>query len=279
MRPNILFSSLVFRCLVRAAVVAAVFVLLAAVDAQALVVKDARVSGGVLGISGVQAVPFAQITWEGSGVTPAHKRGSFSFSTTAVPTDCVGTLTDGSATISVVLSGCLNGGSVLIATGQTTSYAPGDDGALRLGLQLSYLDNRNGTVTDNNTGFMWEKKTDQNVNENYTWQGALDYVTALNSMNGGAGYAGYNDWRLPNIRELLSIVDYSHSNPSVDPIFGPTTGALVYAAYWSSTSWVGYLPANNAWAVEFADSFSNPVGVLPFAKAGFLRVRAVRGGR
>jgi len=40
-----------------------------------------------------------------------------------------------------------------------------------------------------------------------------------------------------------------------------------------------YLPANNAWAVEFADSFSNPVGVLPFGKASFLRVRAVRGGR
>lgn len=278
MRPNILFSSFVFRCLARVAVVAAAFVLLAAADAHALVVKDARVSAGVLSISGAQAAPFAQITWEGSAVTSANKRGSFTFSTTVVPANCVGTLTDGSATISVVLGGCLNAGSVLLATGQTTSYAPGDDGALRLGLALSYVDNGNGTVTDNNTGFMWEKKTDQNVNDNYTWQGALDYVTTLNAMNGGAGYAGYNDWRLPNIRELLSIVDYSHSNPSINPVFGPTTGALVYAAYWSSTSWVGYLPANNAWAVEFADSFSNPVGVLPFGKASFLRVRAVRGG-
>jgi hypothetical protein len=50
--------------------------------------------------------------------------------------------------------------------------------------------------------------TNANVNNNYTWQGALEYVNELNAMNGGAGFAGHNDWRLPNIREPLRIVDY-----------------------------------------------------------------------
>jgi hypothetical protein len=45
-----------------------------------------------------------------------------------------------------------------------------------------------------------------NVNTNYNWQGALDYVAALNAMNGGAGFAGRCDWRLRNIMELPSIV-------------------------------------------------------------------------
>ncbi len=65
---------------------------------------------------------------------------------------------------------------------------------------LSYTDNGHGTVTDNRTGVTWEKKTDADVNNHYTWLGALDYVGELNAMNGGAGFAGHNEWRLPNPR-------------------------------------------------------------------------------
>jgi hypothetical protein len=260
--------------------VAAVTVLLAlvVVEASAQVVKDAKVSGGVISVAGTQATPYAPISWEGVEVTTANRRGSFAFTSTVLPLDCVGTLSDGTFTIDVALSGCAGGAAALQATGQMISYASGDDGAIRTGAVLSYIDNGDGTVTDNSTGLTWEKKTDANVNVNYTWEGALAYVAELNAMNGGAGFAGHNDWRMPNIRELLSTVDYSRSNPPINPAFGPTRGVSNFAAYWSSTSFAGYEPAYTAWGVEFADSYQNPIQVLAFGKSSALHVRAVRGG-
>jgi hypothetical protein len=247
-------------------------------DAAALAVRDAQVAGGAINIVGTQAAPYASISWEGVPVTTATRRGSFSFTSIVLPMDCVGTLSDGTSTLEVVLAGCRSGQAVLVATGQVTSYAPGDDGSVLAGAALSYTDNGNGTVTDNSTGLTWEKKTDANVDVNYSWQGALAYVAELNAMNGGAGFAGHNDWRLPNIKELLSIVDYGRSNPPIHPAFGPTRGISNYAAYWSSTSWVGFQPEYSAWAVEFADSYTNALGVLIFGKTSALHARAVRGG-
>ena len=167
----------------------------------------------------------------------------------------------------------------LPGTGQDDDlYAPGDDADVGAGGALSYPDNGDGTVTDIRTGLTWEKKTDANVNSDYTWHDAFAYVAELNAMNGGAGFAGHNDWRLPNVRELLSIVDYGRSNPSIHPIFGPTGGVLNFVVYWSSTSWAAFYPEDNAWAVDFGDIYGNYAGMLPFGKASSLRVRAVRGG-
>jgi len=161
------------------------------------------------------------------------------------------------------------------ATGQTTSYAPGDDGDIRAGAVLSYTDNGNGTITDNNTGLVWEKKTNCTggthcVNDPYTWQGALDYVAALNTAN----FAGHNDWRLPNIKELQSIVNYENVNPSVSAVFndcgnGSCTAAYVY---WSSTSYANF--PDFAWYVNFyaGDVEAN------YKSLNSIFVRAVRGG-
>jgi len=255
-----------------------VLLALAAGEVSAQVIKEAKVIGGAVSVSGTQATPYAPISWEGIEVTTATRRGSFAFTSTVLPLDCVGTLSDGSSTIEVALAGCFGGAAALQATGQTISYAAGDDGAIRAGAALSYTDNGDGTVTDNSTGLTWEKKTDANVDVNFTWQGALAYVAELNAMNGGAGFAGHNDWRLPNIRELLSTVDYGRSNPPIDPAFGPTRGISNYAAYWSSTSWAGYQTGGSAWAVEFADTYTNPIGVLIFGYTSALHARAVRGG-
>ncbi len=112
----------------------------------------------------------------------------------------------------------------------------------------------------------------------YSWQGALDYVAELNAMNGGAGFAGHDDWRLPNVKELLSIVDYGRFNPSIDPVFGPTAGGFTRVRYWSSTSWAAYYPENNAWGVDFSDAYAHYTGLGPFGKTSALHVRAVRGG-
>ncbi|MGH8013763.1 MAG: hypothetical protein ACREQ4_14820, partial [Candidatus Binataceae bacterium] len=62
------------------------------------------------------------------------------------------------------------------ATGQTTSYVAGDDGAIRAGAPLRYRDNGDGTITDENTKLMWEKKDQasgglHNWDNTYPWEG------------------------------------------------------------------------------------------------------------
>lgn len=111
------------------------------------------------------------------------------------------------------------------------------------GPALSYTDNGDGTVTDDNTGVMWEMKagsvgtpvdrTDatvcpdpHNVNNRYTWtdQGDGDitdpdgtlftvFLPQLNDVAGGGAncFAGYCDWCIPNVKRLQSIVDYAMS--------------------------------------------------------------------
>src|SRR5205809_7774747 len=74
------------------------------------------------------------------------------------------------------------------ATGQTTSSHAGDDGDIQAGATLSYTDNGDGTITDNNTCLMWEKKSDNpgihNVALIYTWDNAFDvHVATLNATN------------------------------------------------------------------------------------------------
>ena len=113
-------------------------------------------------------------------------------------------------------SDCATG---LLGTGQTTIYAMGDDGAFQAGIPLSYTDNLDGTITDNNTGLMWEKKDDaggdHDKDDYFDWLEALELVDALNSTM----FAGYDDWRLPNVRELQSIMDFGNYGPAVSAEF------------------------------------------------------------
>ncbi|KUJ94418.1 MULTISPECIES: DUF1566 domain-containing protein [Archaeoglobus] len=73
-----------------------------------------------------------------------------------------------------------------------------------------YADNGDGTVTDKATGLMWVKD-DSGYCMN--WKEALEYVQKMNEQ----GYLGYSDWRLPNAKELQSIVDYTRSSDASDP--------------------------------------------------------------
>jgi hypothetical protein len=238
----------------------------------------ASLSAGVVSVSGGQAAKSAPISWEGAVVTTANKGGNFAFTTILVPADCIGTLNDGASSVDVRIDGCSDVTTGLPGTGQVTIYAAGDDADIRAGGPLSYTDNGDGTLTDNRTGLTWEKRTDANVDNSYSWTEALDYAAELNAMNGGAGFAGHNDWRLPNLKELLSIVDFSRFNPSIDPIFGPTAGTLRFVRYWSSTSWAAFYPEVNAWAVDFVNGYGDYDVISPWCKCSYLRVRAVRGG-
>jgi uncharacterized repeat protein (TIGR01451 family) len=98
-------------------------------------------------------------------------------------------------------------------TGQTTSYAAGDDGAFQMGMPWPvprFVDNSDGTVTDELTGLMW---TQDNVNPGPApcgpgvtrdWFLSLSFVDCLNSNS----YLGHDDWRMPNILELNSLIDF-----------------------------------------------------------------------
>lgn len=74
------------------------------------------------------------------------------------------------------------------------------------------------------------------------WTYAINKMVAVNN-----GFAGYTDWRLPNVEELISIENYENSNPSIDISFFPNTQ---YSYYWSSTTPAGY--SSIAYACEFS---------------------------
>jgi len=200
------------------------------------------------------------------------------------------------------LAGCVAGTSPLPATGQTTKYGPGSDGDQRSGLRLSYTDNGNGTITDNVTGLMWEKKDDtagiHGRARTFEWGPLLSpaetIVTEfLATLNSGGGFAGYTDWRIPNIKELNSLIDYEAQSggPMIDRAFHATTcagctdinqpscsctGESHHLAYCSSTmipsDGSGLRPSGKLFSVRF-DRGDNHV----FDYSDCL-VRAVRGG-
>ena len=167
------------------------------------------------------------------------------------------------------------------ATGQTTSYTAGNGGDIQARATLRYTDNGDGTITDNNTKLVWEKKSaDSSIHDKdtkYTWANA--FAVHIVGLNAGLGFAGHTDWRLPNVKELLSIVNYETLNPAVSPAFNTRcvagctvlTCSCTAAFYWSSSTGAGS-PAG-AWVVFFnIGSVRDIVG-----KGNSLRVRAVRG--
>jgi len=96
----------------------------------------------------------------------------------------------------------------------------------------NFVDNGDNTVTDNATGLIWSKN---DSGEGFLWKDALAYAE-------NATVAGHNDWRLPNIKELQSIADYSGVFPAINTTFFNLTkltnikGQTDYPFYWSSTS-------------------------------------------
>jgi hypothetical protein len=140
-------------------------------------------------------------------------------------------------------------------TGQITSYYPGDDGALQKGVawpEPRFTDNNNGTVTDNLTGLIWQKNA--NAFGYKSWNEALDYANNLQSGDYGlTDESKAGDWRLPNIRELLSLVDYGRYVPGV-PVDHPFI-ELQGTYYWSSTTYAS--GPNNAWALYINYSYTN----------------------
>ncbi|MBI9059879.1 MAG: DUF1566 domain-containing protein [Labilibaculum sp.] len=89
----------------------------------------------------------------------------------------------------------------------------------------SFADNGDETVTDNATGLMWQQVDDGNT---YNWKEALAYAS-------NSELAGYSDWRLPNTKELQSIVDYEKTTiPAIDEAYFTCTDGDSW--FWTSTT-------------------------------------------
>lgn len=130
-----------------------------------------------------------------------------------------------------------------------------------------FVDNNDGTVSDIVTGLMWQQATAGPMN----WQAALAYAEGL-------GFAGHNDWRLPTVNELISMMDYSRS-PNIDVSFFPDTKCDYDDHYWSSTTnllhegWVEH--DNYAWQVNYYYSNTQSHVDKPVSNSNY--VRCVRG--
>jgi hypothetical protein len=163
-----------------------------------------------------------------------------------------------------------------LKTGQTTAYGTGTDGDLQKGASQTFTDNGDGTITDNTTGLMWEKKDQSGLDphdwtKTYTWCGAscgttniMDgtiATTFLAALNSGSGFAGHTDWRIPNVNELESILNLENLNPATYSAFNTGCAASCTVTtcsctqsilfYWSSTTY-HHIPVG-AWYVWFFD--------------------------
>lgn len=139
-----------------------------------------------------------------------------------------------------------------------------------------FTDHGDGTVTDADSGLMWKVCSEgQSYNVGTggcdgavaatPWQGALQQAAAVNA----AGFAGQSDWRLPNLKELNSIVERQCVDPAINLDVFPATPS---SWFWSASPYAGR--ADYAWYVAFDDGLD---GV--YYKSGSAAVRLVRGGQ
>jgi hypothetical protein len=127
----------------------------------------------------------------------------------------------------------------------------------------NFIDNGDGTITDLSSGLMWQQRDSQ---EALDWKGALQYADKLE-------LAGFDDWRVPNAKELQSIVDYARSpkttnSAAIDPVFYVSViydpdGNLNYPYFWTGTTHLdGQVPESHAVYICFGEAQGKMNGQL-----------------
>ncbi|MEW6608382.1 MAG: DUF1566 domain-containing protein [bacterium] len=141
-------------------------------------------------------------------------------------------------------------------TGQTTCYdingnviscaGTGQDGEYNIN-PMSFTDNGDGTVTDNNTGLMWQKVNDGKFYNWYQVAGIYNatYNPTTRDVCDSLTLGGYSDWRAPTKKEMMSIIDYGMSppDPTINPIFANVNSNF----FWTATPDA----FGGGWAVNF----------------------------
>ena len=132
-----------------------------------------------------------------------------------------------------------------------------------------FADNGDGTITDRATGLVWSKA---DSGKGMNWQEALAWAQRKNAEK----FLGHDDWRLPSVKELQSIVDYTRSpdtsqSPAIEHVFNCTTltneaGQADFAFYWSATTHSGFQGGGAAMYVAFGRA------------AGWMSPRSLAGG-
>ncbi|MFR9578455.1 MAG: DUF1566 domain-containing protein [Rikenellaceae bacterium] len=150
----------------------------------------------------------------------------------------------------------------------------------------NFTDNGDGTITDKATELVWSKADSK---KSMNWSEALAYAEEMNSQN----YLGHSDWRVPNAKELQSIVDYSRSplttsSAAIDPIFEVSSikdesGANDFPFYWTSTTHEnsGSMAGSAAVYVAFGRSLGNMSNtqMMPMPQRGEGNRPQMGGGR
>ena len=176
---------------------------------------------------------------------------------------------------------------VMIATGQTVLYNAdgsevsslksgdafyGQDANYLKGATMSYKDNSDGTVTDLNTGLIWQQSPSSS---GYTWQQAVNYCNTLE-------LGGYTDWRMPSCKELYSISNFATGWPYLNTtFFHLANGVTKDEQYWSSNYYVGITVEGGqkaAFGVNHVTGHIKAYAAESMGPAGGKKVRAVRGG-
>jgi hypothetical protein len=143
-----------------------------------------------------------------------------------------------------------------------------------------FIDNGDQTVSDTCTGLMWTKDDSQSP---MNWQDALAWAQTMNGQN----HCGYDDWRLPNVKELQSIVDYSRSpgstnSAAIDVVFNCTpivneAGRPDWPWYWTSTTHRSFngISYHGNWAVYVC--FGRAAGWVKIGANSYYSYRDVHG--
>lgn len=162
---------------------------------------------------------------------------------------------------------------VNFADGRIKGY-PTNDRRLNLGRFVRYVrsnpsygrndfvDNGDGTVSDRATGLSW---TQADSGRGMDWQAALALAAWANETN----YCGHSDWRLPNAKELQSLVDYTRCpdvtrSAAIDPLFKVSTiDGGEYPYFWTSTTHLDGPPGHTMSRAVYV-SFGRALGWMKF---------------